>query len=212
MIQSTFHSAFFNIIAVCLGLSALTNGFLSFWDSGFYLFELSSHFQLQIFILNIIFLCLFLVSAYHIKLNKAAKLGIVSLILALMINVFHLWPYYTPWYKTVDIKQDGPSYSLLQANVFKFNFETGPLLDLIQDKDPDLLVFSEVTFQWAEALKKLEDRWPHSLVLPEDGSHGMAVYSKIPFENTKTEFMSALDIPSFIIDFKLKICLYLMKM
>ncbi|MGM0422772.1 MAG: endonuclease/exonuclease/phosphatase family protein [Pseudomonadota bacterium] len=165
-------------------------------DTGVYFLELPTHFQLQYFWLGLIFIIL----VWNF-LPSAPSVVYVIMAIALMINVANFWP----WLKIGPAQQNTPENSrgaitLLQANVFKFNFTTGPLINLIYREQPDIIVLSEVTPRWQQALYGLYSDWPHILITPEEGSHGMAVFSKYPFEDAKVVFMSDRKIPAYILD------------
>jgi endonuclease/exonuclease/phosphatase (EEP) superfamily protein YafD len=179
-------------ILIALGL--LFVSLTSIVHTGFYAVELFSHFQFQALFVGIIFL---LVAASIPIKNKTIILALTAT--AIGINFFNIGDYVFPYTKKSALRSQ---HSVLQANVFKFNFKTGPLLDLIKKEDPDIISLSEVTSHWEKALEPIKDNYPHHIIVPEEGSHGMALYSKLPFKSSRVEQISDLDMPSFIVEFK----------
>jgi len=187
--MNLFFSGLFLILAIILLAFSLT----SFINSGLYAFELPSHFQLH----YLIFGAVFLIILIGVPFNTVVPILIVML--SLTINLVNLWPY-IPLSKNIELKNT-PSYSLLQANVFKFNFDAKPLLKMIKDTDPDIILLSEITRKWDRDLEPIVETYPYIYSVPKEGSHGMALYSKIPFNNARIEYVSDRGIPAFIIDY-----------
>ena len=164
--------------------------------TGLYAVELFSHFQVQSFFLGLIFLLIAMAIPFKYKVSVCALM-----IVALAINLVNILPYFFP-HHLKPAPDDAQIYTVLQANVFKFNFETDPLLNLINQENPDIIALSEVTPKWDAALSPLKGEYPHHLIVTEDGSHGMAIFSKLPFEDSSVKQISEFDMPSFFIDFE----------
>jgi endonuclease/exonuclease/phosphatase (EEP) superfamily protein YafD len=173
----------------------LFGGLLSFIETGVYFLELPTHFQLQYFWFGLIFIFL----VWHF-LPSTPSVVYVIMAIALMLNIVNLWPWLNIGDRPHTEKNDHSAITLLQANVFKFNFTHDALINLIYKEKPDIIVLAEVTPRWQRALYALYTDWPHILITPEDGSHGMAVFSKYPFEDARVVFMSDRQIPSYILD------------
>ncbi len=175
----------------------------SFIKTPWYLPELFSHYQMQLFIGGaIIFVGLLL-------LRKSPPVVYILITAALTLNAINLVPYANferlkiiPQSERIKIEKPG-TYSLLQANIFKFNFEYQVLTEMIRDLDPDIFVLFEMTPTWREKLQDLTTIWPHYLALPEDGSHGIGLYSKYPLVDPQIIQMSDMDIPAIISDIRL---------
>lgn len=189
-------SALLIVIAGIFLCAALT----SLFDTGFYLLELPSHFQLQLFWLGVIFILLI----WRI-LPEVPIPFYMMMALALLINLANIGPWLkiapTPQAQIQNTESARP-ITLLQANVFKFNFESAPLLAYIKAQQPDIIVLSEFTPYWERAMFDLHADWPHMLTTPATGSEGMAVFSKLPFEDAEVIFMTDRDIPSYILRMK----------
>lgn len=86
--------------------------------------------------------------------------------------------------------------SVLTANVYQPNRNWGDLVRLVREWQPDLLVALEANSDWQGALDALQDEYPHSMKCPLENLFGMLVYSKLPLENTKTQFLVEEGVPS----------------
>ena len=176
----------------------LTLGALSsLFHTNIYLLELPAHFQLQYWMAGL-FLTLIMVLVPY----KTPRLVCGLMTFALTISFLNIAPWLNFKGRVTPSSSPPPAdiVTVLQANVFKFNFTAEPLIDTIKTVNPDIIVLSEVTPKWADALDFLYAEWPHQVVLPQEGSHGMAVYSKLPFTRTDTAYMTPRDIPAFILD------------
>lgn len=78
----------------------------------------------------------------------------------------------------------GADLRLLLLNVLKPNRHDGPVLDLVAGTDADVLVFVEVDAWWKRALEALAPDYPHCVFRPLDNNFGLAVFSRIPFDDT----------------------------
>ncbi|WP_386680541.1 endonuclease/exonuclease/phosphatase family protein [Loktanella sp. R86503] len=77
---------------------------------------------------------------------------------------------------------DDRSVSFLAANVKKSNRDYTRLIDVSRRVQPDILMALEVDQDWVDALDVLTDIYPHRYAHPLDTGYGMAIYSKIAFE------------------------------
>ncbi|MEZ5740965.1 MAG: endonuclease/exonuclease/phosphatase family protein [Burkholderiaceae bacterium] len=109
-----------------------------------------------------------------------------------------IWPY-TPLHRreVPDADDpDAPSVSIITANVLMPSHAARPLLSLVRQWSPDLLVTLETNEQWASALAPLHADYPHRLACPLDNLYGMHLYSRLPIINPAIQFLVQDDIPS----------------
>lgn len=98
---------------------------------------------------------------------------------------------------------DGPEHveplegdlKLLSVNVLTSNRNPQPLLDLIAEEQPDLLVLLEVNQMWLDMLRSLHEDFPYRAEQARGDNFGIALWSRIPME-AKTEWLGPVEIPS----------------
>lgn len=168
----------------------------TFIKTPWYVPELFAHYQLQLLIIGALIFVILLLT------RKSPPIVYIFITAAIALNAFNLIPYANfdrlkigPLKDRITIERPG-TYSLLQANVFKFNFEYQVMTEMIRDLDPDIFVIFEMTPGWKDEFAKLTDLWPHYHALPENGSHGIGLYSKYPLINPHIIQMSDQDIPA----------------
>jgi endonuclease/exonuclease/phosphatase (EEP) superfamily protein YafD len=108
-------------------------------------------------------------------------------------------PYTRPWRN--EVKQavggaPGDRLRILTANVLTPNRNTEGLIALIRQHKPHVFVTLETDQWWQDRLDVLEAEYPHAMKCPLDNLYGMHVYSQLPLEDAKIQFLVEDDIPS----------------
>jgi endonuclease/exonuclease/phosphatase (EEP) superfamily protein YafD len=132
-------------------------------------FDLCNHFQAQYFVFQA--LCV----AGLLALRRWRWALVPALLLAM--PALRLAPYYRP------LPDESPlprHLRVLSFNVLSANTCYAATLRWIQQSDPDVAFFSEVTPAWAAALEPLKARMPYFVVRERTDNFGLAVYSKHP--------------------------------
>lgn len=174
-----------NIVILLTSLLCLANVF-SYFGEYSYFFELFTHFRLQYFLLFFLSSLLFLV--LH---NK--KWLMIS-ILGLLLNAFPVASLYLPAQTTS--KENTQIISLLLSNVLSSNHRYDLLLNEIETKKPDFIIVLELSPQWANALKPIEEHYPHNKIIPRTDNFGIALYSKYPLHDIEVIDFAHNSIPS----------------
>lgn len=137
-------------------------------------------------------------------LNKKWRFSAISLTLGLMatilIQALYILPYYTgnkavPDAEELAVNKEN-TVSIMIANVLITNKAADDLKKIIAQAKPDLLLVMEVNQWWIDQLSPLEKEYAHVIKYPADNAYGMALYSKLPLENTKTMFLKHKNVPS----------------
>lgn len=89
-------------------------------------------------------------------------------------------------------------FTLLSANVYNYNDDPQPLLDLIGKRDPDVIVIVEATSEWVAALEAIEDVYPYSERFTRQDPFGIALYSRVPFDEVRVVFFGRAEVPSIV--------------
>ena len=133
--------------------------------------------------------------------SSPAEIGaMVVLGLCLVYQVYHILPYtlLSPRQvkKAASPNEETDSLSLLIANVEIENRNPDPLLDLIDEEDPDLVLALETDAWWMEHLRPLQESYPHAVRHPRENAYGMCLYSRYPLVAPTVRFLVEDDVPS----------------
>lgn len=88
-----------------------------------------------------------------------------------------------------------PTFKMISSNVLMHNRNSGPLLSLIRQHQPDIVITLESDQWWQDELDRLQD-YPHRIACPLDNLYGMHVYSRLPLHDTAIDFLVEDDKPS----------------
>ncbi len=88
---------------------------------------------------------------------------------------------------------DRPVVRAMLSNVLAKNEAHQPVLDYVQAANPDIIVFVEVTYDWAEALHALDVQYPYRRLIPARRSWGMALFSRLPLEDLDVRTLGETD-------------------
>lgn len=140
------------------------------------------------------------VSLYRLDANKA--LDWVLLIAATAALLYQAWwivPYtrlFRPEVPAARKVRANDRLRILSVNVLMTNSRTDLLIDLVRQEKPDVLVTLETNQAWEEALRPLEKTFPYQQRCPLENLYGMHVYSRLPIEDARTQFLVEPDVPS----------------
>lgn len=114
---------------------------------------------------------------------------------------------YTPL-KGTEVKQGGvpgaERVGILVANVLMSNRDADTLLSQVGEHRPDLVLTLETDDWWEQQLDSLEPGYPHSIKCPQDDTYGMHLYSRLPLEDGKVEYLVEDTVPSIHVGVRLK--------
>jgi len=89
--------------------------------------------------------------------------------------------------------------SLLTANVLQTNRDTGRLLQIILDADPDVFLAVETDEWWcSELTSALRSRYPHKIQHPLSTGYGLALFSRLALVEPTVRFVVDEAIPSIL--------------
>ena len=92
--------------------------------------------------------------------------------------------------------QHQATISIITANVLMTNRNARPLIQLIRKYNPHILVTLETNLWWQSHLDQLEEDYPYTIKCPLENLYGMHVYSKLPLENSKVQYLVEDEVPS----------------
>ncbi len=151
----------------------------------------------QITIAGILLLALYLYFWDTHRVYESVVLGL--LVLAVGYQVVKMIPYTGLVPKQVlasESHSDDANLRLLVANVLMENRESEAFLDIVRKYDPDIILTLETDEWWEEALRTLEEKYPHTLKKPLDNAYGMLVYSRLEMIAPEIRFILKDSIPS----------------
>jgi endonuclease/exonuclease/phosphatase (EEP) superfamily protein YafD len=110
-----------------------------------------------------------------------------TVIAALAWQVSHFIAYFRPYPKQVQSARDCPpdrQFSLLSANVLMTNRNYAGLLQMVEQRRPDVLLLLETDRQWARAVDPLASHYPFQLSEPLPNTYGLILMSRLPMEGS----------------------------
>ncbi len=185
-----------SLIPYLLLLGIIGTTLLSFASNfGWNIFlELFSHFKLQYLYISVFLLFLLAI--------RRKKYLIILGLFCLALNLADIISWYTP---SPGLRVASPSnLRILSSNVNIRNQNYSKLISLVKEEKPDIAVIAEVDKAWIKELEPLKEILPYSITKVAPYIVGMAVYSKLPFENTEVNFFGTSANPSIVANLKLK--------
>lgn len=188
-----------SILLIVISLLSLIYD-LSFWYSKILDFP-----RLQYFVLGVLFL--FFLVLLNRKWDFPSLLLPFGLIAVLVIHGSFIYPYLFGE-KSVPDHQGGLTetediFDIIIANVLVTNRESTSFLEIVKQRNPDILLIMEVDDWWTHELQVLKDDYPYYLEYPLDNAYGMALYSRLPMTREEIKFLKHEDVPSFHTEMKL---------
>src|SRR5215213_7949781 len=125
---------------------------------------------------------------------------LAGLVFVIVRQLYLIYPY-TRLGRTTVKPAPGPagddSFRLLISNILMENHEHDLWLKVVREADPDVIVAVEVDGTWDAVLSSLAADYPHCLRQPQDNYYGMAVYSRLEFDDEpEVRFRVQNDVPS----------------
>ena len=148
--------------------------------------ELFSHFRVQYLAVAVLLVTCFAV------IRDQRYLALMAVIAVL--NAGYVVPWYLP--QSTAARAD-ESFTILLANVLRSNGEHSKLTALLSREQPDLVFLQEVSEGWAKHVGGLPD-YPYRHVLPDAGSFGIAVLSRIPLTDVQTTDSPPFGFPTIV--------------
>lgn len=131
--------------------------------------------------------------------RRSFLLWYLLLFLALSYHVARIIPY-TPVHP-VEMRAAGSCPSaqqirLLVANVLESNRDAAPLLDVVAETDPDLILLLEIDSWWQEQLRPLQEEYPEFVVRAQHDGYGLLMHSRLPLIQPQVRFLLDDYVPS----------------
>ena len=160
--------------------------FVTSFDHLHYNVELFAHFRLQYLAISLV-LFVFFAAARNLALGAL-----------LLVTVAFNASYVLPWYFGGDRQDDNAEIKLLHANVLSTNDDYGRLLDLVAAEQPDLIFLQELSPQWFEATRPLQEDYPYTYTEVREDNFGIGLFSRLPLDTVTHVDSPPLDFPTII--------------
>jgi len=153
----------------------------------------------QVFLITLILLPLM----FFLQPGGLGALGLAILLFVALVQSIYVAKF-TPFWRCQTLKASdslkadaGARISLLPANVKMSNREYGRLIDLVRQRQPDLVMAIETDAKWIEALNEaLAEDYPHRVEVPRDNGYGLHLLSKLELSDTRVRELIVEGVPS----------------
>lgn len=189
---------FYILSVICLVATIISSlraplWYIKVWDV--------SRVHITIFMTTLIMVGLFI-------LPWSTPLSIGSLALLFIGVVYHytlLYPF-TLFHKVElqDTSKRDLALKIITINVRQKNKDYQRLIQLIEQKNPDVFLLTEVDLDWIDAITSLKIKYEYTVLHPQENTYGIALYSKYELLKSEIKFLVEKNIPSIhtIIKFK----------
>ncbi|MBA3438536.1 MAG: endonuclease/exonuclease/phosphatase family protein [Pyrinomonadaceae bacterium] len=138
--------------------------------------ELTTHFKLQYLIGSVGCLLVFIFFG--------SWPWAVCMLIGCFINLSALVPFYISSSR-IRTGATRANFRVLLSNVNSLSTHYQALIDLVNEETPDVLIAQEVNNLWLSELKVVGNLLPHSVTVPRERGAGIALYSRIPLQQSE---------------------------
>ena len=158
--------------------------------------DILSHFQLQYLFISLIFVIL---TIYMIFYEKVFFIYAAISIMILFIKI----PYFSAFYKPISQITPDEKIKIGLFNVLTSNTDYTKVTQEIFNNSPDIIILQEIDDFWVYNLAPVKKNYPYKVEHIRFDNFGIAIYSKIPIENSQIEKWTELEIPVIKAEFKI---------
>ena len=163
--------------------------------------------RIQIMVLGVIAWVGMVMFGSEWQLGQWCLFIVLSITLAFQLRM--VLPYTRLWKKEVQKAKELPDaqekqLKIMVSNVLTPNEETQKLVDLVKQKQPDILITLESDKKWEKALQQVDPDYPYTVKVPLDNLYGMHLYSKLELIDPKVKYLMIDDIPSIHTQLRLR--------
>jgi endonuclease/exonuclease/phosphatase (EEP) superfamily protein YafD len=157
-----------------------------------------------------LFINLLIIIIYVFLINDIQSFDIVFLALLITNGAYLFYQIYpfTLFAKKVivRVKQVDTTNQVLivSSNVYQDNRNVGGCLKMLRSNDPDIVLLLETDQFWYNGIMELQEKYPYQVLVPQENTYGMLLYSKLELIEPQTRFLVDAEIPSIKTDVKLR--------
>ncbi|MCJ8329316.1 MAG: endonuclease/exonuclease/phosphatase family protein [Lentisphaeria bacterium] len=127
--------------------------------------------------------------------------------LPILFLLTQIVPGYVPRTKVALV--ENKKLKLLFFNVYSGNRNYNRFMDYVKSENPDIIVLAEVNYKWWNALAELRTDYPHHKESLRDDNFGIAMLSRIPFDEAAIVKRGNRGVPSIrALLFNKKLCIW----
>lgn len=196
MINLAHQQFYMTIVFIIIGLFSVVSTIMALLFNKIWWIRIFDFPRLQLIVIQIISLAGLLLFTHEINWIAISTAILVSI--SLTIQTGYVYPYFVFAPKEVpDSKgESAASVAFMVSNVLITNRKSDKLIELVKTYQPDIFLAVETDAWWAQQLEPLDDIYKYSVKQPLDNSYGMLLFSKIPLQNARVEYIIKNDIPS----------------
>jgi endonuclease/exonuclease/phosphatase (EEP) superfamily protein YafD len=161
--------------------------------------------RFQIAFISLVILIIYL--TYFSVENVYQYIFLAGLALVLFIQGRYIYPFtFLAPKQAQRSKENDPDNTLclMISNIRMENRKSKKYLQIVREKNPDIILINEPDHWWAEQLAELDKEYPYHVKKPIENTYGMIVYSKLEFVKANLQFLVQEDIPSIHAVIKLR--------
>lgn len=170
---------------------------MSLIRNDYWTFRVFDYPRLQKFILSVI--CLILVFYFYNKYDVWFWVLISAISINLLYLAYLIFPF-TIFGKKQVIKAKNnianQSVSIMISNVYQYNDNTSGCLQEVCKAEPDIVFLLETNKKWDEGTRELNEKYPYHILVPQENTYGMLLYSKLELKDYKVDYIVEDDVPS----------------
>ncbi|GAF60567.1 LOW QUALITY PROTEIN: hypothetical protein JCM18903_490 [Psychrobacter sp. JCM 18903] len=154
--------------------------------------------RIQIMVLGIIAWIGMLIFWSEWQLGQWLLFTVLSITLAFQLGWYCLIPSYEKRSSKGkrQARRQAHQLKIMVSNVLTPNDDTQKLVDLVKQRQPDILITLESDDKWEKALHQIEADYPYTVKVPLDNLYGMHLYSKLELIDPEVKYLMIDDIPS----------------
>lgn len=145
-------------------------------------------------------LLLFTLALALLDLGRPASWAVLGVVVACML--YQAWwilpftPLVAQEVRNADAAGDAPRVRLLVTNVLMTNRNAAQLLEMVRLHTPHIVLTLETDGWWEQRLDTLANTYPHALKCPLDNLYGMHLYSRLPLDDKRVQYLVEPGVPS----------------
>lgn len=145
-------------------------------------------------------IALFFLVVFFLPSPLGLKLVLLALIAAngiyLLYQVYPFTPVAPKQVYAAKAHRQEDSISLMIANVYEDNDNYEGCVKEVLKADADVVLLLETNAAWDKGTQALARHYAHSVKVPQENTYGMLLYSRLPLQDERVNYLVEDDIPS----------------
>ncbi len=203
--HETFMNIFFDWVAGLVALFAIIWTLLPLLRHDVWWIRVFDFPRVQVTVLSVLVLAFYISLAGWREVEDKVLIAVLSLCIVFqLIRIARYTALYPKQLKSAFASNPDEMLNVLVANVLTPNRNVEALLQLIRERDPDIVLAVETDDWWQSHLDTLDAAYPYSVKCPLDNLYGMHLYSRLELVDPEVLFLVEDDVPSMHADVVLR--------